>query len=224
MINNGLDVDFASKLDKQYKTYEATTKDYMDLPFLTNHDQDRIMGRLNNDPVKAKLAANIYLTLPGSPFIYAGEEIGMTTGNMRTPIKWFDEYKAPETKYDTIKNSSQIVSWEKQKDDPNSLYNYYKTIIKVREGSEALMKGSFEPVNTGSKKIVAYKRSIVENGKVTKGALVLHNLDFDSNSIKLQGIDLTGMKIYFDSTGSGKNIINGNEIKMVPQSTLILEK
>lgn len=222
MINSGLDVDFASKLDMQYKTYEGTTKEYMDLPFLTNHDQDRIMGRLRNDVTKAKLAANIYLTLPGSPFIYAGEEIGMTTGNMRTAIKWFDEPKAPETRWDAIKNTDQIVSLEKQKDDVNSLYNYYKKIIRVRENNEALMKGNFEPINTGTKKLVAYKRNLIQNGNIIKSALVLHNLDFDENTFNLQGIDLANMKVYYDSTGSNNNKLSGNEIKMAPQSTLIL--
>jgi glycosidase len=224
MVNSGLDVDFASKLDKQYKIYEATTKDYIDLPFLTNHDQDRIMGRLRNDPVRAKLAANIYLTLPGSPFIYAGEELGMTTGNMRTPIKWFDESKAPQTKWTPIKNSNQIVSWEKQKDDINSLYNHYKKIVRVRTGNEALVKGNFEPVNTGTKRIAAYKRNLIKDATITKSVLVIHNLDFEEVSVKLSEIDVNGMKVYFDSSDSIKGTINGSEFKMAPQSTVILEK
>lgn len=223
MINTGYDVDFAKKLAKQYETYEKSTKDYMDLPFLTNHDQDRIMGKLKDDPVKGKLAANIYLTLPGSPFIYAGEEIGMTTGNMRTPIKWFEQQKAPQTK-GTINNSSKIVSLEKQKDDPNSLYSHYREIVKVRLNNEALMKGNFEPVAAPTKRLVAYKRNLVQEGKVTKSVLVLHNLDLEEGSFKLEGIDIAGMKVYYDSTGSNKNIVNGTEIKMAPQSTLILEK
>lgn len=225
LLNYGVDTaGFTAKLEKQYKTYEATTKDYIDLPFLTNHDQDRFMGKLRNDPVKAKLAANIYMTLPGSPFIYGGEEIGMTTGNMRTPIKWFEEYKAPETKWDPIKNSNQIISWEKQKDDPNSLYNYYKTIIRVRQGNEALMKGNFEDLKTGSKKVIGYKRNLIDNGSVKKSVIVLHNLNSEEQTIKVEGIDFTGMKFYYESTGSGKNKINGSEIKIAPQTTVILEK
>lgn len=224
MINTGLDSDFAAKLDKQYKTYEKVSKDYVDLPFLTNHDQDRIMGRLRNDVTKAKLAANIYLTLPGSPFIYAGEEIGMTTGNMRTPIKWFDEYKTPQTKWNSIKNSNQIVSWDKQKDDADSLYNYYKKIIRVRENNEALMKGNFEPVDTGTKKIVAYKRNLIKDGNIAKSVLVIHNIDFEENKVSFKDIDLSGMKVYYDSFSKNKGILSENEIKMAPQSTVMLEK
>lgn len=47
-------------------------------PFLTNHDQERTMTTLGGDVGEAKLAATALLTMPGLPFIYYGEEFGMT--------------------------------------------------------------------------------------------------------------------------------------------------
>ena len=46
--------------------------------FITNYDQNRVMTQLDGNIAKAKLAASILLTSPGTPFIYYGEEIGMT--------------------------------------------------------------------------------------------------------------------------------------------------
>ncbi|HEV2951548.1 MAG TPA: alpha-amylase family glycosyl hydrolase, partial [Actinomycetota bacterium] len=61
-------------------------------PFLRNHDQTRTMTELGGDTARARQAAVLLLTLPGLPFIYYGEEIGMT-GNkpdprLRTPMHW----------------------------------------------------------------------------------------------------------------------------------------
>ena len=60
--------------------------------FITNHDQDRVMTQLGENVEKAKLAAAILLTMPGTPFIYYGEEIGMTGAKpdefIRTPLHW----------------------------------------------------------------------------------------------------------------------------------------
>jgi glycosidase len=61
-------------------------------PFLRNHDQTRTLTELGGDVARAKLAATILLTLPGLPFVYYGEEIGMA-GNkpdprLRTPMQW----------------------------------------------------------------------------------------------------------------------------------------
>ncbi len=61
-------------------------------PFLTNHDQQRVMTSLGEDVDKAKVAATALLTLPGLRFVYYGEEIGMVgvkpDENLRTPMQW----------------------------------------------------------------------------------------------------------------------------------------
>ena len=60
--------------------------------FLTNHDMNRVMSQLSVDTNKAKLAASVLLTVPGVPFVYYGEEIGMTGVKPdefnRTPMQW----------------------------------------------------------------------------------------------------------------------------------------
>ncbi|MEZ5194946.1 MAG: alpha-amylase family glycosyl hydrolase [Bacteroidales bacterium] len=66
--------------------------------FLTNHDMNRVMNSLGQDQDKNKLAASIYLTLPGIPFIYYGEEIGMLgekpDEDIRRPMQWTAGFQA----------------------------------------------------------------------------------------------------------------------------------
>ena len=66
----------------------------LDGTFLTNHDMPRVATQLGNDPTGLDLAASILLTLPGTPFLYYGEEIGMTgtkpDPDIRTPMQWRD--------------------------------------------------------------------------------------------------------------------------------------
>ena len=60
--------------------------------FLTNHDQNRVASQLASDPAELRVPADLLLTGPGVPFIYYGEEIGMTGAKpderIRTPMRW----------------------------------------------------------------------------------------------------------------------------------------
>ena len=72
--------------------FQAAVPAYRWAPFQRNHDQTRTLTALGNDVAGAKLAATILLTLPGVPFVYYGEEIGMTGDKpderLRTPMQW----------------------------------------------------------------------------------------------------------------------------------------
>ncbi|MEN8844800.1 MAG: alpha-amylase family glycosyl hydrolase, partial [Candidatus Arcticimaribacter sp.] len=60
--------------------------------FLANHDQNRVFNQLGGSIARAKLAASILLSLPGVPYLYYGEEIGMVgekpDENIRLPMQW----------------------------------------------------------------------------------------------------------------------------------------
>ncbi|NIQ56998.1 MAG: alpha-amylase, partial [Gammaproteobacteria bacterium] len=67
-----------------------------DAPFLTNHDQVRIASQLAGNAGGLRSAASVLLTLPGVPFLYYGEEVGLANGTAqgdeakRTPMPWSD--------------------------------------------------------------------------------------------------------------------------------------
>ena len=60
--------------------------------FINNHDTDRVMSEVQGDPRRAKLGATLLLTLPNTPMIYYGEEIGMQgvkpDEDIRLPMQW----------------------------------------------------------------------------------------------------------------------------------------
>ena len=90
-------------LDDIIKQYARYDKQYLDGVFGSNHDQDRILSQVESEE-KAKLVASVYLTLPGNPFIYYGEEIGMKGEKpdecIREPFKWSEDGKDMDTTWE----------------------------------------------------------------------------------------------------------------------------
>lgn len=82
---------------KNQQIYQNETSDYQDAIFLSNHDQNRVLSALGGDIQKGKLAASVLLTMPGTPYIYYGEEIGMLgmkpDPNIREPFLWNEKGK-----------------------------------------------------------------------------------------------------------------------------------
>jgi len=72
--------------------YKKYNENFIDTIFLRNHDMTRLSNELLNDVDKQKLAISILMTLPGTPFIYYGEELGQQgrkpDENLREPMDW----------------------------------------------------------------------------------------------------------------------------------------
>lgn len=134
--------------------------------FLTNHDQNRVMSVFNGDGGKAKVAATLMLTSPGTPFIYYGEEIGMQgrkpDEDIRLPMQWSADanagftsgspWRAPALDY-------QQVNVAFQDDDPASLLNHYRTLTKLRREYNALTTGTITLLETNNSAVYASLRS-----------------------------------------------------------------
>jgi glycosidase len=126
-------------------------------PFLTNHDQDRVFGAFGLNFAKMKLAAAIYLTLPGIPFMYYGEEIGMIGSgrdeNKRTPMQWNNGANAGfSTRTPWYPVNSNYVAFNVQimQADQNSLWLWYRKLIAARNEHEALRRGDYGTVSSGN--------------------------------------------------------------------------
>ena len=134
-------------------------------PFLRNHDQPRTMTELGGDWDKAKLAATLLLTLPGLPFVYYGEEIGMTGDKpdprIRTPMPWRREPGVGFTTglaWEPLQPDSLTANVEAQADDPGSLLNLYRRLIHLRAADPALATGELIPLEASSDAVTAYLR------------------------------------------------------------------
>jgi alpha-amylase len=135
--------------------------------FLTNHDQDRIMSQLNGDVPSAKLAAFILMTEPGVPFLYYGEEIGMTgrkpDERIRTPMKWTVD--PPAAGFSTVEPWEPLsedlpdVNVTSQLANPDSLLRAYQDLIRVRSTNAALREGGTMPVDGGAEPVIGWLRT-----------------------------------------------------------------
>lgn len=151
--------------------------------FLANHDQDRTMSQLRGNLNGAKLGAYMQLTLPGVPFIYYGEEIGMTgrrtlsdtDAERRSPMQWDASDNAGftgGTPWFEVNDEYTTVNVETQADDSASLLNVYRDMIQLRNNNEALQHGDFTLLLSASKKVLAFIRHSEE-----QTALVIINMD-----------------------------------------------
>ncbi len=146
--------------------------------FLTNHDMARAMNSFSGDTAKAKSAATILLTLPGTPFIYYGEEIGMTgekpDPQIRTPMQWSPDDLAGFTTgkpWQPINPDPGRVNIAEQLTDPASLLSHYRALIRIRQDNPVLRDGDLHIVDSGNRRIYAILRSNAEDA-----FLVLINL------------------------------------------------
>ena len=131
----------------------------LDGTFLTNHDNRRVASQLGNDPTKLRLAAAILLTLPGTPFLYYGEEVGLRNGPgggdeaKRTPMPWNAEPGGgfttgePWHPFAPARSQANVAG---QDGDPGSLLSRYRRLIRLRNGSRALRRGSLSLLDTES--------------------------------------------------------------------------
>jgi glycosidase len=133
-------------------------------PFQRNHDQTRTMTALGNDTAGAKLAATILLTLPGVPFVYYGEEIGMTGDKpderLRTPMQWSGSSRGFTSgkPWEASQSDSLTANVAVEDRAANSLLKLYRWLIRLRANDKALREGELEPVATGNESVLAYLR------------------------------------------------------------------
>jgi alpha-amylase len=163
--------------------------------FLTNHDQNRVMSILNGKVDKAKTAAAMMLTGPGTPYIYYGEEIGMQgkkpDEDIRLPMQWSAQanagfssgtpWRAPAADYLQVNVATETS-------DPNSLLSFYRELIAIRKGHPALGDGILSQVASANPGIYSILRSdgnekLLVLINLTKAAISNYNLSLQNASL-----------------------------------------
>ncbi len=131
----------------------AANPNFVDAPFLSNHDTTRAAAQYVNDPQLMKLAAGVLLTMNGSPFVYYGEELGMNSKgakdeNKRLAMHWSDTnlVGTPHNPPNADVVEQQFPPLDVQQDDPTSIYHYYKRAVRLRNENPALARGTVTPL------------------------------------------------------------------------------
>jgi maltose alpha-D-glucosyltransferase / alpha-amylase len=136
----------------------------------------RLAPLLGNDRRKIELLYVLLFSLPGTPILYYGDEIGMgdniylaDRNGLRTPMQWNDDRNAgfssanPQQLFLPIISDPayryEAVNVKSQRLQPNSLLSWIKNAIATRKRNSAFSFGSLEFINAGNPKILAFLRA-----------------------------------------------------------------
>lgn len=188
---------------------EELGEDVWNSLYWDNHDQPRAVSRFGDDSsryreVSAKMLATCLHMMRGTPYIYQGEELGMTnypftelsqfrdieslnaykelTGkglvshetmmrylrcksrdHARTPMQWDDSPEAGFTNavpWISVNPDYTDINAEKEVSDENSVFHYYRKLIKLRKNYEIIVYGSYELIMKEDTQVFAYVRSL----------------------------------------------------------------
>jgi glycosidase len=189
-LSNNTGCYYPRDVDDCLKAFASYNPNYLNVPKLSNHDEDRTMSKLGDDVAKAKVAAAVLLTMTGQPYIYYGEEIGMRgmkTGgdeNVREPFLWASGNDPYRTTWRTpqYNTESSVLPLARQQADETSLYSVYAQFIRLRNTYPALAKGDItypDPANIPDE-LMIYTRQ-----KDNQRIMVVHNLGTTTRTYRL---------------------------------------
>ena len=201
-INNQTNSGLKSKMSEIISTYEPNQYG----TFLTNHDQDRSFYLFGMDERKAKLAARILLSLPGVPYIYYGEEVGMLgqkpDEDIRRPMQWTSSANAGFSStqpWHPLNNNYANYNVANQQLESESIWSQYQIWIKQRTLNIALRSGNYDFIESNNSRMFSYLRADSESNTAFA---VIHNLSSQNTD------DITIRINYSSLTEGTYNLIN----------------
>jgi maltose alpha-D-glucosyltransferase/alpha-amylase len=156
--------------DYMYQSYAADSRARLNLGI-----RRRLAPLLDNDLERIKLMNSLLLSMPGSPIIYYGDEIGMgdnfflgDRNGLRTPMQWSPDRNAGFSRADPQQlylppimdpvYGYQAVNVEAQTRDRSSLLNWMKRLLLVRRSSQAFGRGTLRFIRPGNRRVLVYLR------------------------------------------------------------------
>jgi alpha-glucosidase len=195
---------------------------------LSNHDRSRAATRYGLH--RARTAAMMLLTLRGTPFIYYGEEIGMTDVPIppervvdvhdrdpeRTPMQWDASRNAGFTAgrpWLPMAADAPRVNVAAQRDDPRSLLSFYRRLLAVRKGSLALRLGTYRSL-PGARGVFAFERRADD-----EHVAVALNFTESERSVELPSRD---MEVVLSTDDERTALVGGKRLLLKPDEGVIL--
>ena len=217
---------YAQALETADTNYLAANPNYIDAPFLSNHDVGRIAGFVGRDEAKTKLAGAMNIFMSGSCFIYYGEEIGMVgAGNdpsKRAPMYWNTARNNGTTNPPpgcSLPEEYPFGALEQQVGDKNSVFNYYRQAIAIRNALPVISHGRTteeKPLNTGC---VSAQRKTWEN----ESCIILMNISDEAATVDLSGY--ADWKLAASLSANGDKIaLKGTNLNLSPWGIAVLTK
>ena len=192
--------------------------------FIANHDTDRAAGFLNVSSGQAFVGANLSILMPGSSFIYYGEEIGLkgsrgganTDANRRLAMLWGDgdTVSDPEGADYTSEQLNGTVA--DQLPNGDSLFNHYKKLISIRKAYPEIANGTYTALKTDSD--VGGFVSEYNGSRVA----VIHNTTLEAATIDLAQYGLDAMQIGAYA-GLNDATLDGTMLTIGAQTSVVLK-
>ena len=213
----------------KYQTdFAAKNPDYIDAPFITNHDMGRVANALRNDSDDLKMAGGLLMTLSGNPFVYYGEEIGMSSAgtkdeNKRLPFIWSDTDTAGMTKGPKDADAgitSAFAGEEEQQADSDSILNYYKRALRLRNENPELARGTIEAVET----LCDGHQAVITKTWEDSTIAVVYNTSDEAIEVNLAGSAIDSMAIRGYLTLHGEAITLENGVLTMPAQSICIMK
>jgi glycosidase len=195
------DTDILAEIKEIHQVYSNYSEEYIDATFLRNHDQDRVASELNGNRGQMKLAASVLFTVPGTPFVYYGEELGQRgtkpDDNIREPFDWYQQAEGEGMTtmskggfYHRMKYTKEDdgISLEEQQNRAGSIFNHYQKLIKIRKNNPLLFDGEYTKIKT-NEQTYGYK---VSSPEADYNLFVIHNQSAQDSQVnisnQLQGL------------------------------------
>lgn len=137
----------------------------------------RLAPLLENDSERIRLMNSLLLSMPGSPVLYYGDELGMGDNiflgdrdGVRTPMQWTSDRNGGFSRADPQRlylppiqdavYGFEAVNVEAQSRDGSSLLNWMRRLLAVRRSSHVFGRGSITMLHPGNRKVLAYLREL----------------------------------------------------------------
>ncbi|HEY6288447.1 MAG TPA: maltose alpha-D-glucosyltransferase, partial [Nitrospiraceae bacterium] len=157
----------------------------------------RLAPMMNNDRRRIELLNGLLMSMPGTPIVYYGDEIGMgdniylgDRNGVRTPMQWNSASNAgfsladPERLYAPVISNAvygyRAVNVDAQERSEHSLLRWMKSLIQVRNAFRVFSRGTIQFLNPSNHRVLAYMRQFGE-----ETVLVVINLSSSAQAVEL---------------------------------------
>lgn len=225
VLKNGSASSYGKALVNLQDNLSQYSDSYIDAPFYTNHDMARGAGYYSGDDSEkqTKIAQAMNLLMSGSAFLYYGEELGMKGSgkdeNKRAPMYWSEDSaddgmcKGPAD-MDAIK--MKYGALETQEKDGNSIYQFVKQTIKLRNEYPEIARGTV----TFEESVSDDKVCVIKKTYSDSELLLVYNLAPESVEVDLSGVT-AGEKSGSDLEVGGV-LLTGTEEAVLQDGTLTM--
>ena len=165
----------------------------------------RLAPLVERDARRIQLLNSFLLSMPGTPVIYYGDEIGMGDNihlgdrdGVRTPMQWTLDRNGGFSRADPARlvlpplmdpqYGYQTVNVEQQSDDRHSMLNWMRRLLNVRKQHQAFGRGTLKVIYPSNRKILAYLREFTDpkDGGATETILCVANLSQSAQAVELE--------------------------------------